>query len=90
MISDDWMELNGVTSLIHAQRKCRACHYPESDIFPEGNTLRKFSDLETLVRPSFRVDELSREKDPGEAQQLLNVLLVLMMPWLNPVVTLCP
>ena len=84
------MEQDGVTSLIHAQRKCRACHYPESDIFPAGNTLRKFSDLELLVRPSFRVDELSREKDPDEVQQLLNVLMLLVMPWLNSVVTLCP
>ena len=84
------MELNGVTSWIHAERKCSACHHPESDIFPEGNTLRKFPDLVLLVRPSFRVDELSRGKDPGEAQQLLNVLLVLVMPWLNSVVTLCP
>ena len=85
------MELNGATNWIHAQRKCRACHYPESDIFPEDNTLRKFSNLELLVRLSFRVDELNREKDPGEVQQLLNVLLVSVMPWLlNPVVTLCP
>ena len=84
------MEQDGATSLIHAQRKCRACHYPESDIFPEGNTLRKFPDLALLARLSFRVDEPSREKDPGEVQQLLNVLLVLVMPWLNSVVTLCP
>jgi|TARA_Y100000033_G_C2743717_1_gene109903 hypothetical protein len=68
VISGDWMELNGVTSWIHAQRKCRACHYPESDTFPEGSTLRMFSDLETLARLSFRVDELSRGKDPGEVQ----------------------
>ena len=85
------MGLNGATSLIHAQLKCRACHYPESDISPEDNILRKFPDLELLARPLFRVDELSRGKDPGEAQQLLNVLLVLVMPWLlNPVVILCP
>lgn len=89
MISGDLLELNGVTSWIHAQRKCSACHHPESGIFPEDNTLRKFPDLELLARPSFRADELNREKDPGEVQQLLNVLLVLMMPWLNPVVTLC-
>ena len=84
------MEQGGVTSLIHAQLKCRACHYPKPDIFPEDNISRMFPDLELLVRLSFRVDELSRGKDPGEAQQLLNVLLVLVMPWLNSVVTLCP
>ena len=62
------MEQDGVTSWIHAQRKCRACHYPESGIFPEDNILRKFPDLVLLVRPLFRVDELSRGKDPGEVQ----------------------
>lgn len=90
MISGDLLEQDGVTSLIHAEHKCSTCRYPESDIFPEDNTLRKFPDLELLVRLLFRVDEPSREKDPGEVQQLLNVLLVLVMPWLNSVVTLCP
>ena len=91
VLSGDWMELNGVTSWIHAEHKCSACHHPESDIFPGGNTLRKFPDLELLARPSFRVDELSRGKDPGEVQQLPTFLMLLVMPWLlNPVVTLCP
>jgi len=84
------MELNGVTSWIHAEHKCLACHHPESDIFPEDNILRKFPDLELLARLLFRVDELSREKDPGEAQQLPTVLMLSVMPWLNPVVALCP
>jgi hypothetical protein len=83
------MELNGVTSLIHAERKCSACHHPESGIFPEENILRKFPDLESLARPLFRVDEPNREKDPGEAQQLPTFLMLLVMPWLNPIVTLC-
>lgn len=83
------MEQDGVTSLKHAEHKCSACHHPESDIFPEDNTLRKFPDLVLLARLLFRVDEPSREKDPGEAQQLLNVLLVSVMPWLNSGVTLC-
>ena len=89
VISGDLLELNGVTSWIHAEHKCSTCHHPESGISPEDNILRKFPDLDPLVRPSFRAGELSRGKDPGEAQQLLNVLLVLVMPWLDSVVTLC-